>query len=160
MPEAVAERKIPGTGDLVCRVITPERMVYERRVSAVTLYTLAGTLEVYARHEPTIAPLAIGVMSIRDADGSEQRIAIHGGFMDMNANTLGILADAAELEDEVDRDRASTSLTRAEELLATLTNDDRPGQPVDIDRARLAVARALLRLRVSGDNPANPSAKQ
>jgi ATP synthase, F1 epsilon subunit (delta in mitochondria) len=141
---------IPGSGDLVCRVITPERTVFSRKVDSVSLDTVSGRLEIFARFEPTIAPLVVGVMTAKDVDGMEYSLAIHGGYMDMNGTVLVILADSAELGTDVDVERARAALERAREMLnqVTDTNPDHPA--ADIDRAKLALYRALTRLKVAG----------
>lgn len=141
---------LPGAGDLICRVITPERTVFARKVESVSLDTVSGRLEVFARFEPTIAPLAVGIMTAKDADESEYKLAIHGGYMDMNGSVLVILADSAELGSDVDVERARAALARAREMLGQVT-DSNPDHPsADIDRAKLALFRALARLKVAG----------
>ncbi len=84
-------------GALRCRVLTPEKMVFDRMVESVVLVTTAGALEVFPRFEPTIAPLAPGVMRAKGDDGSVAEIALRGGFMNMSGNVLVVLADAAEM---------------------------------------------------------------
>lgn len=142
--------KAQGSGDLLCRVLTPTKTVFNRRVDSVELDTAAGRLEVFANFEPTIAPLTVGIMTANDADGNESRLAIHGGYMDMNGGVLVVLADSAEIGDEVDVVRARTALARARELLAQVTNDNAADVKVDADRAKLAIMRALARLKVAG----------
>ncbi len=144
-------KALDGSGDLVCRIITPEKTVFVRRIESARLATAGGELEVFSQYEPTIAPLRVGIMTTRDADGAESSIAVHGGFMDMNGNNLVILADSAELGDEVDVARARNSLIRAREMLAQLTDDDASKVKVDADRAKLAIMRALVRLKVAGE---------
>ena len=145
-----SDTKIAGSGKLLCRVVTPQKTVFARRVDSVALETAAGSLEIFARYEPTIAPLAVGSMVTRDEDGQENIIAIHGGYMDMNGNNLVILADSAEVGDEINVDRAREALTRARNLLGQVTEEGRSKGVVDIDRARLAIMRALARLKVAG----------
>ena len=145
------EAKLPGSGGLVCRVLTPQRTVFARRAESVSLDTAAGRLEVYARYEPTIAPLPVGAVLVRDEDGSETSLAIHGGYMNMSGNTLVILADSAEVGGEIDVERARQSLARARSLLAQVTEDGAGKEKVDIDRARFAIMRSLARLKVAGE---------
>ncbi len=83
-------------GLLRCRVLTPARMVFDGMASSVVLTTTVGTVEVFPRFEPTIAPLSKGVVHAKGDDGSVTAIPIEGGFMDMNGNVLVVLADAAE----------------------------------------------------------------
>lgn len=153
MAKQSGNTKIAGTGKLLCRVITPRKNIFARRVASVELDTAAGRLEVFPRYEPTIAPLKVGgIMRAHEEDGSETPIAVHGGFMDMNGNTLVILADSAELGSEIDTERARLALARAKEMLAEVTEDDASKVKVDTDRAKLAVMRALARLKAAGES--------
>jgi F-type H+-transporting ATPase subunit epsilon len=54
-----------------------------------------------------------------------------------------ILAEIAELPDDIDVARAEAAKRRAEERIAKPTAD------VDFERARLALAKAMVRLQVS-----------
>lgn len=146
--------KMPGSGGLVCRVITPQKDVFARRVASVELDTAAGRIEVFPRYEPTIAPLAVGgVMRTHEEDGAETSLAVHGGYMDMSGNTLVILADSAELGATIDVERARQSLARAKEMLAAVADDDASKVKVDADRAKFAMMRALARLKVADEAP-------
>lgn len=138
-------------GGLRCRVITPRKSVFDEFVESVVLNTVSGTLEVFPRFEPTIAPLAVGVMRAKGNDGSEVELAIHGGYMDMNGSVLVILADSAEVGTEIDVERARQALERARVKLAELTTDKPETVKVDLDRAKLAIVRAMTRLQVAGE---------
>ncbi len=138
-------------GDLRCRVLTPHKLVFDEFVESVELVTQAGTLEVFPRFEPTIAPLMVGMMKAKGNDGSVATLAVHGGYMDMNGHVLVILADSAEVGDEIDVERARRSLERARAMLAAVTTEDASKVKIDIDRAKLAMVRAMTRLEVAGE---------
>lgn len=140
-------------GNLRCRVITPNRTVFDQMIESVELKTAAGTIEVFARYEPTIAPLEVGVMKAKGDDGSVVELAIHGGYMDMNGKVLVILADSAEIGSEIDVERARQALERARAKLAELTSDNVDDVKLDIDRAKLAIMRAMTRLQVVEQTP-------
>lgn len=149
----MAEAVKVARGNLRCRVITPRRQVFDEMVQSVELSTVGGTLEVFARYEPTIAPLNVGVMKAKGDDGSVTELAIHGGYMDMNGSVLVILADSAEIGSEIDVARAREALARAKTKLAELTSDNAADVMIDADRARLALMRALTRLQLAGETP-------
>ena len=144
--------KIPR-GNLRCRVLTPQKGVFDEFVASVELATVAGTIEVHPRYEPTIAPLAVGVMIAKGDDGSETTLAIHGGYMDMNGKVLVILADSAEIGGEINVERARLSLERARATLAQVTSSNAADVKIDVDRAKLAIIRAMTRLEVAGERP-------
>lgn len=147
-----ATAKLPK-GDLRCRVLTPQRGVFDEMVESVVLNTVSGTIEVFPRFEPTIAPLAVGVMKAKGNDGSEVEVAVHGGYMDMNGHVLVILADSAEVGSDIDVERARQALDRARAKLAKVTTENPDSVKVDMDRAKLAIIRAMTRLQVAGEPP-------
>jgi F-type H+-transporting ATPase subunit epsilon len=52
------------------------------------------------------------------ADGTVKHLAIHNGFVEVSNNTVSILADTAELAEDIDVERARRALARAEERAA------------------------------------------
>jgi|YNPNPStandDraft_1061719.scaffolds.fasta_scaffold00808_5 F-type H+-transporting ATPase subunit epsilon len=125
-------------------IITPDRVVYASdTVESVTLPGMEGYLGILANHAPLVTGLGIGELDLRCADGSEEMVAISGGFAEVSDNKVTVLADSAELASEIDVERAERSLHRAEERLAAHTPD------IDIDRAHAALARAMLRLKLA-----------
>lgn len=124
-------------------IVTPERLVFSQDVTSLVVPGIEGYLGILADHAPLMSELKIGEISIIDPDGHEIRIATSGGFMQVKDNAVRILADTAELGEEIDVARAEAALRRAEELL-------RSGESgVDERRAETAVQRSLNRIRVA-----------
>ena len=72
-----------------------------------------------------------------------------GGFAEVTGERVIILAESAELPEEIDRARAERAKQRAE---LRLSGKSPHGTPEDIDYARAvaALARALARLTTAG----------
>lgn len=104
---------------------------------------LEGSLGILANHAPFMAELTIGEVWMQDAGGSEMRLAISGGFMEVSANAVRILADTAEKAEEIDIARAEEARKRAEERLRARE------MGIDHVRAEVALKRALARLHVA-----------
>ncbi len=98
-----------------------------------------------ALHAPMVAALRIGVITIRLANDVEVRISTTGGFMEVADNKAIILCDTAELDEEIDVERAKRALERA---LQRLRNFQDPN--IDRERARKAKERAMARLKAAG----------
>lgn len=122
-------------------IVTPERVVLRQDVVSLVAPSVEGFLGVLANHAPLMAELRIGPITVRDADGQETLLATSGGFMEVKANTVRILADTAEKAAEIDVTRAEEARRRAEECLRA--------EGVDYTRAEAALKRALVRLRVA-----------
>lgn len=124
-------------------IVTPERKVFSGEVEFVGVKGFEGELGVMANHMPLVTPLKIGSVKVVLADKSEQLIAVCGGFLEVRGKQASILAETAELPEEIDIDRALRAKERAEERLKNRHS-------YDTTRAEIALQRALMRLKVSG----------
>lgn len=123
-------------------IITPEKTVFEGEVDGVTLPTQLGEVTVLSDHEPLIALLQSGEITLMT--GAERRhMAIHGGFFEVANNQVRILTDAAELEEEIDERRAHEALERARQAKQSSANEHAQAD------ALAAMERALARLRIA-----------
>ena len=126
-------------------IVTPEKTVYSGEIEHFQAPGVDGSFGVLARHQPLLAALGIGLVGLREADGTTERtLAISGGFANVSGDGATILAEAAEFDDEIDIERARAARERAQERLDNRTPD------VDVERAQTALARSFIRLRVSG----------
>jgi F-type H+-transporting ATPase subunit epsilon len=71
-------------------------------------------------------------------------MAISGGFAEVRNDKVIILADTAELPEEIDRTRAEHARERAERRVSGRSQEE-----IDYTRAACALARALTRLQVA-----------
>ncbi len=126
------------------QVITPERVVISMETSSLVVPGAEGYLGFLPDHAPMVVLLKPGVVKYKV--GSEyRRMAVTGGFMEMANNKAVILADAAELAEEIDVMRARRALERARERLASRQ------EGIDFARARAALERAVARIRAAGE---------
>ncbi len=77
-------------------IVTPEAVVWSGEAEMLLARTTEGDIGVLADHEPTMAALATGAVSIRH--GSTVTAAgIHGGFLQIFRNQVTLLTDSAQL---------------------------------------------------------------
>lgn len=125
-------------------VITPDRVVLsDDTVVSVVAPGSEGYLGVMANHAPLMTELKVGKLDFRRADGTTGVMAISGGFLEVFENKVSVLAESAELAQEIDVDRAEQAVKRAEERLAAA------GPDVDAARAQAALQRAINRLHIA-----------
>ena len=124
-------------------VITPERQVYEDDVDMVIAPGSEGYLGILPHHAALFTTLGPGVFRVKKG-GVEEVLAVFGGFMDVRADRVVVLTDAAEHAEEIDAGRAQEARERAQQVLAA-----GPASAADEQRARAELQRALVRLRVS-----------
>jgi len=124
-------------------VITPERKVYEDDVDMVVAPATDGYVGILPHHAPLFTTLGPGEFKVKQG-GIEEVLAVFGGFMDVRADRVVVLTDAAEHAEEIDATRAQEARDRAQQVLAA-----GPASAADEQRARAELQRALVRLRVS-----------
>lgn len=95
-------------------LVSAERLVWSGEAAMVTTRTTDGKIGIMPRHEPMLAVLVPGRVTIHLPDGSEQHGAVHGGFLGVDAGSVEIIAEVAEMAHEIDLDRAQEALRRAE----------------------------------------------
>lgn len=134
-------------GPITLEVLTPERRVFRDTVEAVVIPGRQGRLGVLPRHSPMLVILRPGVLSFRRGGGKE-RMAVSGGVCQVLHDRVLVLADAAELAQDIDVMRARAARDRALRRLRSRSAE------VDEARARAALERAVARLRAAGvDRP-------
>lgn len=130
---------------LSVELVTAERrVVTEDDVDMVVAPASEGEVGILPRHAPLLTTLRPGVMRIKKG-GGETELAISGGFLQVNQDRVLVLADAAERAEEIDEQRAEEARGRAE---AALTEAARGGSPAQIEAARVALRRSMIRLTV------------
>lgn len=124
-------------------IVTPERKVYSDEVEMVVARGVEGDLGILPKHMPLVTPLKISGVKIRK-EGQEIWVAVSGGFMEVTPERVTILAQAAELPEEIDVARAEQAKARAEQRLAQSGRED-----IDYARAQRALQRAINRLEIA-----------
>lgn len=124
------------------KVITPERIVFEKDVEKLTATARDGQLTILANHEPLVTALGIDVM-VATAGGEEYGAAIIGGILEVGTNEVTILTDTAEMGIEIDEARAKQAHSRAEAEKTQRTDK------LETHAAELALARAVARMRAA-----------
>jgi len=128
---------------LLLEIVTPEKIVLSREVDSLVVPAAEGYLGILPGHAPLVTQLDTGVVRIK-ADGTEEKMAVCCGFMEVVANKVTLLCDVAELAGEIDVERALRAKKRAEERISKREAD------VDVVRAEAALKRSLARLGAAG----------
>jgi F-type H+-transporting ATPase subunit epsilon len=125
---------------LQLELVSPERILWSGEADRVVARTSEGDIAFLTGHAPFIGALGIGAVSIRATDGTEERAAVHGGFVEVSGDRVTILSDVAELASDIDAARARRALEQAER---------RTGDQDDAE-AEAALRRARLRVELAG----------
>jgi F-type H+-transporting ATPase subunit epsilon len=129
---------------VVFELATPTRMLVTAEVDEVVAPGVEGYFGVLPGHAAFLTTLGPGEVTYRSGQ-TEHRVAVTGGFAEVRAERVIILAENAERPEEIDRERAERARQRAEMRLQGKSPDGSQ-EEVDFARALTALARALTRL--------------
>ncbi len=130
-------------GRIKLEITTPERLLVSADVEEVQVPGQNGYLGILPNHAPLISALQPGEISYL-AEGRKERLAVMWGYVEVLPERVTVLAEAAEKAEEIDVPRAEKAKKRAEDLI------QKPNAETDVNRATIALQRAIARLQVAG----------
>jgi F-type H+-transporting ATPase subunit epsilon len=122
-------------------IVSPERVLYSGEGDMVVARATDGDIAFLPGHAPYIGALGVAAVRVLLPQHGEQAAAVHGGFVNVSNDRVIVLSDVAELPEQIDVERARAAVVRAQEALRANEHDD---------EARMALARAEVRLEVAG----------
>ena len=126
-------------------LVSPERLVFAGDVEAVVVPGAEGAFTVLRDHAPVMAVLKPGIVEVDESQTKKQRLFVRGGFADVSAKGLTILAEQAIPVEELDAAKLDAQITDAEEDLADAKSEE--GKRVAAEKlAQLREVRAVLNL--------------
>jgi F-type H+-transporting ATPase subunit epsilon len=129
-------------------IVTPDRALIREDVDEVVVPGSDGDLGVLPGHTPLLTSLKIGELWYRQ--GQEKHyLAIAFGFVEVLPDRVTVLADVGERAQEIDVHRAERAKQRAEQLLAQAPAPHMTAADLDVERARIALMKSLIRLQVA-----------
>lgn len=129
---------------LKLEIVTPEKRVLDIEVDSVTVPTASGEAGILPHHAPLVSALRPGVLAY-SVKGATDRIAVSGGFVEVNNDKVAVLVDTAETAGEIDAASAKNDREKAERVTAsagvvTVEEADSARETLDLAEARIAVA--------------------
>jgi len=125
-------------------VVTPRRLLLSERVDEITAPGEFGEFGVLHGHIPFLATLGIGEVMYRKGE-QKRYIAVSWGFAEVLGDKVTILAEIAELDTEIDVERARRKKEKAEEELKKLSADHK-----DYLKVKASLDKAMTRMIVAG----------
>jgi F-type H+-transporting ATPase subunit epsilon len=99
-------------------VVSAEEEIFSGEAEFVALPGEAGELGIYPRHTPLITRIRPGAVRIKVAGQSEDVfVFVAGGLMEVQPDTVTVLADTAIRGADLDEAKATEAKRRAEESL-------------------------------------------
>jgi F-type H+-transporting ATPase subunit epsilon len=116
-----------------------DRPVWNGKARLVVATTPEGEIGIMPGHEPVLALLVDGAVRIESVEGPKVGAVVHGGFFSVSHDKVSILAETAELDTEIDVERAQRALDR---ILAdgTVTKGEKAAELRARSRLKAAMA--------------------
>jgi ATP synthase, F1 epsilon subunit (delta in mitochondria) len=107
-------------------LVSPEKLLFSGEVEQVDVPGVEGDFGVLAEHAPMVTTLRPGILMVHAA-GGQQKIVVLGGFAEVSADGLTVLADLAEAMEDIDRGEIATRVSELESRIAKTE----PGSELD-----------------------------
>jgi F-type H+-transporting ATPase subunit epsilon len=105
-------------------VVSAEEAIFSGEASFVVLPGEMGELGIYPRHTPLITRIKPGAVRIRRADnGEEELVFVAGGILEVQPNSVTVLADTAIRGHDLDEAKVLEAKKRAEEAMRDAKSD-------------------------------------
>lgn len=121
-------------------VLSPEKSVLETEAVEVILPTSVGPLGVLIGHEPMVAQLIPGTITIKH-DKGEESVATLGGFVEVTPTEVTIMTDSSELATDLNALQIQEAKARAEALASERATKG------ELQAASALLAQNLIRIK-------------
>jgi F-type H+-transporting ATPase subunit epsilon len=107
-------------------LVSPERLVFSGEVDQVDVPGAEGDFGVLAGHAPLVTTIRPGILTVFTG-GNAQKIVVLGGFAEVSAEGLTVLADLAEAVEDIDRAIVTKQIEETQKRIAKT----QPGSELD-----------------------------
>ncbi|MEU5693624.1 F0F1 ATP synthase subunit epsilon [Actinosynnema sp. NPDC020468] len=103
--------------EMTVQLVAVERRLWSGSATSVVAQTTEGEIGILPGHEPVLGQLVEGgVVRIKTTENELVTAAVHGGFLSVTGEGVSILAEDAELADEIDVEQARADAGNADEV--------------------------------------------
>jgi F-type H+-transporting ATPase subunit epsilon len=105
-------------------LVSPEKIVFSGDVEQVVVPGTEGDFAVLKDHAPVMSALRPGVLSYTDEKGATQTVFVRGGFVDVSATVLTVLAEQAIPVSDMTEASYAAEVELASALLSAALTDE------------------------------------
>ena len=124
-------------------VISGVGSLYSGSVKSVRVTGSEGEMGIRYGHAPLLTTIKTGMVSLIDSQDKEDQIYLAGGVLEVQPDSVTILADTALRADDIDEAKAQEAIKVAKESIANHGTGD-----ADYAHALSRLADAMARLKV------------
>ncbi|MGJ8513926.1 F0F1 ATP synthase subunit epsilon [Carnimonas bestiolae] len=124
-----------------CDIVSVEASLFSGKVAQVVATGAEGEIGILAGHEPLLTRVASGPVEVTLEDGKKETFFASGGILEVQPDSVSILADTAERGSDLDEAAAQRALEQARNAMAEKQSE------LDYSAALGGIAEATARLR-------------
>ena len=124
-----------------CDIASAEERIYSGRVEFLVAAGSLGDLGIYPGHAPLLTALIPGPVRIKKQNGDEELYYVSGGYLEVQPDTVTVLADTAIRAGDIDEASAAAAKKEAEAAVLNQTAQ------VEYTKAAAMLAEAAAQLR-------------
>ncbi|MFA6016588.1 MAG: ATP synthase F1 subunit epsilon [Patescibacteria group bacterium] len=129
------------------KVITPRKIVMDKPVNSVTVPTADGEITILPHHVHLFSLLVEGIVKIKK-DSDEDALAIGGGYIETNGETVTVLVSRAYGQGEIDKNLTDKAVEEAKHILSKSTDEKERAEAMTVLR-RSVIDSKLMKRRKS-----------
>lgn len=124
-----------------CDIVSAETEIFSGLVEFLVAAATEGDVGIFYGHAPLLTALKPGPVRIKKQSGGEEVYYVSGGFLEVQPNSVTILADTALRGGDMDEAAAIEAKKQAEQALNNTSGE------VDYSKAAIQLAEAAAQLR-------------
>jgi F-type H+-transporting ATPase subunit epsilon len=129
-------------------IITPQREVLSADTPFVVLPGTLGELGILPQHIPLVTTLDSGILRY-GRDGKEVGVAVHYGYAEVQGDRVTVLAEMAELAEDIDLARVKNAEQKARTQLKKLLTEQQL-EEYRMKKYESKLKRAMIREKLVG----------
>ena len=126
---------------VLCNIVSAEQEIFSAQVEMLVASGTIGELGIFPGHTPLLTGIKPGPVRLKMAGGEEEVFFASGGFIEVQPNSITILADTAIRADDIDEAAAQAAQQKAEQALADNKAD------IDFSRVQADIQETAAMLR-------------
>ena len=124
-----------------CDIVSAEEAIFSGLVEMVVATGESGELGILPHHTALLTALEPGPVRVKKQNGEEEIFYVSGGFLEVQPDSVTVLADTALRADNIDEAAALEAKKHAEQALENQSGD------FDYSRAASQLAEAAAQIR-------------
>lgn len=105
-------------------LVSPAKLLFSGDVAAVNIPGTEGDMTIMPMHAPVLSTLRPGIVIVTKDSGTTEKIFVRGGFAEVNAKGLTILAETAITMTDLDAGALSDQIKSAEDEVAAAKDEE------------------------------------